>query len=364
MWRFILCLMPTLAFAQVEQGPANASFEPAFDGQTRAPEIGPSRIETTVFSSGFDLQWGIAPLSDGRFLVTERGGTLQLVDTDGTRLGEVSGLPDVTMVNQGGLLDVAVGAGDVVYLTYAKPMSDGIALAAARGVLVDGMLTDVRDIFVQSPSILGGKHFGSRVVIGEGGVWITSGDRGRPQYVQDEGTTIGKVLWISDAGEVSIWSTGHRNIQGAVLVGPDLWTIEHGPRGGDELNQPQQGLNYGWPVVSYGIAYSGADIGEGIAVADGFEPPVYYWDPVITPAGMAYYPTDGAYEAWRGDLFASSLFPGGLMRLELENGRVVGEERLLADVGRIRDVEVLANGDLLVLPDTRGADILRVTPRP
>lgn len=367
MWRFLMCLIPTLAMAQVDQGAPNADFVPAFEGQTRAPLLDASRLSVDVFASGFDFPWGIAPLPDGRFLVTERGGDMQIVGADGARLGNVQGVPDVAAVNQGGLLDVAVSpdfARDgVVYWTYAKPVGRRSALAAARGVLIDNTLTQVADIFVQSPALRSGRHFGSRVVPTDGGLWITAGDRGREGLVQDAETTIGKVMWIADGAAPVVWSTGHRNIQGATLIDSDLWTVEHGPRGGDELNQPEFQGNYGWPIVSYGIEYNGADVGGGIAVGEGFEPPVYYWDPVIAPGGMAAYPANGPHAPWRGDLFVASLFPGGVMRLKLRDGRVVGEERILADVGRVRDVEVLANGDLLVLPDVEGGDILRITPQ-
>jgi glucose/arabinose dehydrogenase len=366
MWRYALFLMPTLAMAQVEQGAPNADFAPAFEGQTRAPLMETSTISVDVFASGFDFPWGIAPLPDGRFLVTERGGAMQIVGADGTRLGEVMGVPRVVTLNQGGLLDVAISpdflTDGVVYWTYAKPQNGRATLAAGRGVLVGDALTRVSDIFVQTPALLSGRHFGSRVVPAVGGVFVTSGDRGREQYVQDVDSTVGKVMWIADGEAPVVWSTGHRNIQGAIMQNGGLWTVEHGPRGGDELNQPQLGLNYGWPIISYGINYSGSDVGEGIAVADGLETPVYYWDPVIAPGGMAAYSNYAEFMPWRGDLFVASLFPGGVMRLKIEDGRVVGEERLLADIGRVRDVEVLANGDLLVLLDVLGGDILRVTP--
>lgn len=287
---------------------------------------------------------------------------MMILGADGAEVGEVRGLPAVADVGQGGLLDVAV-RGDVVYWTYSKPVGGGAALAAGRGVLgPDGTLTEVADIFVQTPAVRGGRHFGSRIIpVADGSVWITTGDRGNPSLVQDEATTVGKVIRIAPDGQAAVWSTGHRNIQGAA-IGPDgLWTVEHGPRGGDELNRPEQGRNYGWPIVSYGIDYSGADVGGGFALGEGLEPPVYYWDPVIAPAGMVFYPAEG-FAGWRGDLFVSSLNPGGVNRLKLEDGRVVGEERLLADVGRVRDLHVLPDGDLLVVLDGPGADILRVSP--
>lgn len=364
MWRFIFCLIPDLAFAQVEQDPANAGFTPAFDNQTRAPELPATDIDVTVFASGFDFPWGIAALPGGGFLVSERGGVLKRVDASGTQIVEVNGLPAVEAVRQGGLLDVAVSRDfeddGIVYWTYSKPVDGGTALAAGRGVLVGDGMTQVEDIFVQTPALNSGNHYGSRIVPDDGGLWITTGDRGVPELAQGD-NTIGKVIWIGSDGP-QVHSTGHRNIQGAVLRDGALWTVEHGPRGGDELNQPEQGLNYGWPVVSYGIDYSGADISGGVAVSDGMEQPVYYWDPVIAPGGMGAYPNDADFAPWRGNLFVSSLRPGGVMRLMIDDGRVVGEERLLPDVGRVRDVEVLADGDILVLIDALDADILRVSP--
>lgn len=364
MWRYLLVLLPNLAFAQVDQGPANADFAPAFEGQTRAQALPMTQIRVDLFASGFDFPWGIPALPDGRFLVSERGGTLALVDADGAHQ-DVMGVPDVSALRQGGLLDVAVApdfeSSGIVYLTYAKPVGRRSATAAARAVLKGTTLTQVEDIFVQSPAQRAGVHYGSRVVPDGDTVWVTTGDRGTPELSQDGDATIGKVIRIDETGP-QIWSTGHRNMQGATLRDGVLWTVEHGPRGGDELNRPQQGLNYGWPVISYGINYSGSDVGDGIAVADGYEQPVYYWDPVIAAGGMGAYPDDADFAPWRGDLFVSSLNPGGLMRLKLEDGRVIGEERLLPDVGRVRDVEVLDGGSLLVLLDAPGADILRITP--
>lgn len=364
MWRYLFCLIPAVAVAQVEQGPPNAAFEPAFEGQTREAALPESEIEISVYSSGFSFPWGIAPLPGGAFLVTERGGVLKRVTDDGS-VTVIDGVPQVEALRQGGLLDVSVSADfaetGVIHLSYSKAVDGGIALAVARGVLVGDALEQVEDVFVQAPPRSGGVHFGSRIVVGDGGIWITAGDRGSPDLAQED-NTIGKVIWLPEGGEPQVWSTGHRNVQGAILREGELWTVEHGPRGGDELNRLEQGLNYGWPVISYGIDYGGSDVGEGVAIAEGFEQPVYYWDPVIAPGGMGVYPTDAAFEPWRGDLFIASLNPGGVVRLKLEQGRVVGEERMLRDVGRVRDVEVLQNGDLLVLPDAPDADILRVTP--
>jgi len=365
MWRILMCLaMPVMAMAQVDQGAPNATFDPAFAGQTRAAALPSTTVGITIFARGLDFPWGIAGLPDGRFLVTEKGGTLQMVGADGTLIGPISGLPAIEAIRQGGLLDVAVSpdfARDgLVYFTYSKAVRGGVALAAARGVLQGNALVGVEDIFVQSPAQQSGQHFGSRIIPVDGGAWITTGDRGTGALAQQD-NTIGKVLWF-DGRDVSVWSSGHRNIQGAVLRDGELWTVEHGPRGGDELNRPERGLNYGWPVISYGINYNGADIGGGIATAEGFEAPVYYWDPVIAPGGMDTYPANGAFAPWRGDFLISSLNPGAVVRLKVEQGRIVGEERLLRDVGRVRDLEVLDDGSVLVLIDAPDAYIVRIQP--
>jgi len=284
---------------------------------------------------------------------------------------------------QGGLLDVAASpnfATDrVIFWTYAKPIGGGGVTAAARGVLnTDGTLTEVQDIFVQSDPSGAGQHFGSRVIpMADGTVWITTGDRGAGDggtLVQDINSTHGKVIrvnadgtipasnpYVGRDGDDAIWSLGHRNMQGAA-IGPNgqLYTIEHGPRGGDELNQPQAGGNYGWPLVSYGINYRGSDVGEGVAVLDGTEQPVYYWDPVIAPGGMTFY--EGPYADWQDDLFIGSLNPGALVRLKMASGRVVGEERLLTNVGRVRDVEITSEGRMFVLIDDSNGAVLEVTP--
>ena len=375
-----LMMLPMAANAQVAQGRANADFTPAFAQQVRAPALPQTSVTVTVFAEGLDSPWGIAPLGLGQFLVTERSGFLRLVSADGSVSRALSGLPDVAAQGQGGLLDVAASpdfANDrTIFWTYAKSVRGGLVTAAARGTLMtDGRLTEVTDIFVQDNPARNGRHFGSRIIpMPDGTVWITTGDRGAGDsggLVQDITTTHGKVIRVNADGSVPadnpfvgrdgndlVWSLGHRNIQGAA-IGPDgLWTIEHGPRGGDELNRPQAGLNYGWPVVSYGINYRGSDIGEGVSGGPDFQEPVYYWDPVIAPGGMMFY--DGPFSDWQGDLLIASLNPGALVRLKLLDGLVVGEERMLTDAGRIRDVEVLDDGAVLVLLDA--GEILRVAP--
>ncbi len=386
-------LSATAAVAQsaapVEQGPRNApSLEPAFPEQTRAPAVQSDvTLTTTAFAEGLENPWGIAPLPNGGYLVTERPGRLRVISADGAVSEPVSGLPEIHAVRQGGLLDVAVGptfADDrMIYWTYAKPMGDGMSVtAAARGVLSDDMteLTEVQDIFVQDPPSSTSMHYGSRIVFdAEGYAFITTGEHsavGEREKAQDNSTTYGKVIRVNPDGSVpadnpfvdadgidTIWSYGHRNIQGA-LIHPEtgqLWTIEHGPAGGDELNIPQAGLNYGWPVISYGVNYSGSDVGEGIAAQEGMEQPRYFWDPVIAPGGMIVYQGE-MFPEWQGDVLIGSLNPGALVRLTMDGDTVTGEERLLTDVGRIRDVEEAADGSLLVLIDSPNGAVLRVTP--
>ncbi len=379
---FLVITAGVVAYAQVQQGQPNANFAPAFSEQTRAPALPTTPVSVAVFADDLENPWGIASLGNGQFLVTERPGRMRVMNADGSVSAPVSGLPDIAAQGQGGLLDVAVSpryAQDAtVFWTYSKSVQGGLVTAAARGVLgTDGQMRDVQDIFVQDNPARNGRHFGSRIIpMEDGTVWITTGDRGAGDtgtLVQDIDTTHGKVIRLNADGSVpsdnpfvgrdgndQIWSLGHRNIQGAAIGPGGLWTVEHGPRGGDELNRPQAGLNYGWPVVSYGINYRGSDVGSGIARASGFEEPVYYWDPVIAPGGMMFY--DGSYADWQGDLLVSSLNPGALVRLKMQNGRVVGEERLLTDVGRVRDVEVLDDGSVLVLTDSGRGQVLRVTP--
>lgn len=299
--------------------------------------------------------------------------------------GPIQGLPPVLAMGQGGLLDIALAPDFAqsrrIYWTYAKPMEDATtATAAATGVLADdfAQVIQVRDIFVQEPAVPVPMHFGSRIVFdGEGHLFITTGDHALPVYqilAQDLGTTFGKVVRLNLDGTIpednpfvgdrdaidSIWSLGHRNIQGAYYWEGQLWTIEHGPKGGDELNRPEPGGNHGWPVVSYGENYNGQPVGDGIASAPGFAEPVYFWDPVIAPSGI--HPYDGAmFPEWQGDLLIASLSPGGVVRLEIADGRVVAEERLLHRFARIRDIEIAADGAILILTDEDNGQLIRLT---
>ncbi|MEX2181536.1 MAG: PQQ-dependent sugar dehydrogenase [Gemmatimonadaceae bacterium] len=342
-------------------------------------------VTVETVARGLVNPWGLAFLPDGRMLVTERPGRLRIVGVDGALSAPVGGVPTVAASGQGGLLDVELdpqfASNALVYLSYAEPGDGGAGTAVARGRLEGNALVDVQVIYRQRPKVRGSGHFGSRLVFARNGaLFITQGDRqGYRERAQDLGSGIGKIVRVHPDGSVpvdnpfadrddalpEIWSYGHRNAQGAALhpgTG-QLWTVEHGARGGDELNHPEPGLNYGWPVITYGRDYSGFSIGQGTAKA-GMEQPVYYWDPVIAPSGMAFY-TGDRYDGWRGSVLIGSLSPGLLVRLELANGRVVRETRYLGELReRIREVAEGPDGFVYLLTDSPDGRVLRVVPTP
>jgi glucose/arabinose dehydrogenase len=383
-----------LALAQsanpVKQGSKNVpEFVPAFAQQTRAPETKSGiKFDIATVTDGLVHPWGIAVLPDGGFLVTERIGRLRHISADSKKSDPIAGIPEVFSRKQGGLLDVELAPdfsqSRMIYWTYSKPMGGGkSATAAARGKLSDdnSKVTEVEDIFVQKPPSPSPMHYGSRIVFNKQGLaFVTTGEHftGKERVLaQDLGTTYGKVIRINLDGSVpddnpfvgkqgsidTIWSYGHRNIQGADIhpETDELWTIEHGPKGGDELNTPKAGKNYGWPVISYGENYNGSPVGQGITQLEGMEQPRYYWDPVIAPAGMTFYEGD-MFADWKGNLLISSLKPGAIVRLEFDGDTVTGEEWLLTDQGRIRDIAEAQDGSLLVLTDKRNGAVLKLTP--
>ena len=378
------------AGAPLETRPANgATQQPAFPGQTRAPGV---RTETalahSVVASGLEHPWGLALLPDGRWLVTERPGRLRLITAEGVIGEPVAGLPAVDARGQGGLLDVAVGptfgADRLIYWSYAEPREGGNATSVARGRLSDDgtRVENVQVIFRALPVYNGDKHFGSSLAFdGAGHLFVTLGERSdqpmRPQ-AQDLGSHMGKVIRINADGSVprdnpfvgrdgalpEIWSLGHRNVQGVAIASDGaVWTIEHGTRGGDELNRTEAGKNYGWPVIAYGVEYSGGPINEGITAREGMEQPAYYWDPVIAPGGMTLY--DGAmFPGWRGNLLVAGLKEKHIARLALQGGRVVGEERLMTDLGeRVRDVAVGPDGAVWAITDEQNGKLVRLAAR-
>ena len=373
----VIACSPSLAQCQ-GQAPANG---PAQRSPQPAPTRGVVRAETVA--SGFDHPWGLAILPDGRMLVTERLGQVKMVGRDGKVSAPLGGVPEVVARGQGGLLDVALdpefAQNQLVYLSYAEPGDGGAGTTVARGRLGDSRIEQLQVIYRQQPKVSGSGHFGSRLVFAEDGkLFITQGDRfGFRERAQDLSSGIGKIVRVNTDGSIprdnpfvgkndarpEIWSYGHRNIQAAALHPKtgQLWTVEHGAAGGDELNHPEAGKNYGWPVITYGRDYSGRSIGEGTA-KEGMEQPVYYWDPVIAPSGMVFYRGD-KIRGWDGSVLVGSMISRSLVRLVLEDGRVAREERHLAELNeRIRDVQQGPDGTLYVITDAANGRVLRVVP--
>lgn len=374
----------------LEARAANApSQQPAFAGQTRTCGVTANVAFTvSVVARGLANPWSVEPLPDGAFLVTERLGRMRIVSAAGVVGEPLTGVPLVDARGQGGLLDVALSptfrSDRTIYWSFSEPRAGGNVTSVARGVLSTDRrgVEQVRVIFRAMPAYDGGAHFGSRVVVGpEGMLYITLGDRSdtpmRPQ-AQQLTSHMGKVIRIAPDGSVpadnpfvaqanalpEIWTMGHRNIQAAAFDGAgQLWEIEHGARGGDELNRLDKGKNYGWPLVLYGIEYSGAAISGSVTARAGYEQPVYYWDPVIAPSGAQFY-SGSAFPAWRGNLFIGSLKEKRLVRLVIENGRVTGEEHLLPDRGqRVRDVRQGPDGALYLVTDASNGELWKVAPR-
>jgi len=381
-----LMLAGSAALADFNDAPPNARGQtPAFQGQTRAPVIQQAvPLVRMPLVEGLRNPWGMALLPDGGLLITEKAGTMRIY-REGALSAPLKGLPKVDARGQGGLLDVAVARDFAstrqVWFSFSEPRDGGRnATAVGTGRLsADGTaLEEVRTIFRQEPAWASTLHFGSRLVFDpQGRLFVTTGERSRPeprQLAQDLGTHLGKVLRIDPASggpapgnpfapgqaRPEIWSYGHRNIQSAALDPQGrLWTVEHGPQGGDELNRPEPGRNYGWPVITYGQDYSGAPIGQGITSREGMEQPVYYWDPVIAPSGMVFY--DGPmFPEWRGDALIGGLRAQAVVRLKIEGDRVTGEQRLAEGIGRVRDIEVAPDGALLVLIDGERGSLVRL----
>jgi glucose/arabinose dehydrogenase len=366
---------------------AAAALPPAaFAADTVRTEAETIRVVTVA--SGLSHPWGLAFLPDGRMLVTERTGRLRIVGRDGKLVPQpVAGLPKIEEYGQGGLLDVALhprfGENRLVYLSFAERGDDGYGTAVARGRLAgtadDARLDAVEVIYRQQPKSRGGRHFGSRLVFDRAGLlYVTQGDRGEMERAQKLDDLAGKVVRLHDDGRVpgdnpfvgkrgarpEIFTLGNRNVQGAALHPQtgELWSHEHGPQGGDEVNVLRKGVNYGWPVITYGVNYGlGTRIGEGTA-KPGMAQPLYYWVPSIAPSGMAFY-TGDKFPAWRGDLFVGALRDQMLVRLRLDGEKVLREERMLRGaLGRIRDVRQGPDGYLYLLTDSSSGGIFRLEP--
>ena len=340
-------------------------------------------VNVQTIAKGLEHPWSLAFLPDNRMLVTERPGRLRFVGPDGRVSEALTGVPQVYASGQGGLLDVALSPAfdkdRLVYMSFAESGEGGAGTAVARGRLGEGGIENTQVIWRQQPKVGGSNHWGSRIVFRpDGTLFVTLGERfNHSERAQDLSATLGKVVRINPDGSAprdnpfvnragarpEIWSYGHRNVQAAALH-PEtgqLWTVEHGARGGDELNHPEAGKNYGWPVISYGTHYSFLKIGEGTA-KQGMEQPVYYWDPVIAPSGMVVY-TGDLFAGWKNNILIGSLTPGLLVRLVMKDGKVAQEERYLGDLReRIRDVRQAPDGSLYLLTDARNGQVLRVTP--
>ena len=370
------------------QAPNVPSQKPAFLGQTRAPALTTdTRFRVGTVASGLVHPWGLAFLPDGRMLVTERPGRMRIVTAQGALSAPLAGAPKVESGGQLGLfglaLDPQFAANHRVYIAYAEPHGAGSTLAVARAELAEHPQPELRHlavIFRAVPARQGSANIGGRLVFApDGTLFVTVGDRfDSKAMAQTTDNDLGKVVRIDPDGSVpkdnpfagrsgarpEIWTLGQRNSE-AAAINPwsrQLWTVDHGPRGGDEVNIIEPGVNYGWPVISYGEDYSGKPIGRGITQHAGMRQPIYYWDPVIAPSGMAFYDAD-LFPAWKGGLFVGGLASEHLARLTLKGDRIVGEEWLLTDLGeRIRDVVVGPDGAIYLLTDSHRGRVLKLTP--
>lgn len=389
-------LISTPTFAQTtgqpaETGRANAPDQkPAFENQTRAPQpASMPKIATEVVADDLPHLWAMEFLPDGRMLVTAKQGAMHIISEEGDAGPAIAGVPEVAFGGQGGLLDVALApdyaTSGMIFFSYAEPRQDGNGTSVASAKLVPddnggGRLENVNVIFRQTPSYEGRSHFGSRLTFGPNSeLYVTVGERSDRQprvQAQELSSGLGKVFRIDASGKAlpdnpfvnmqgaqpEIWSLGHRNMQSAALDAQGrLWTVEHGPRGGDELNRPEPGKNYGWPEVTYGVEYSGSAVGNGITEKAETEQPVYYWDPVIGPSGMAFYDGDAIPE-WKDAFLVGGLVSQGLVVLHMEGDRVSHEERVPLEA-RIRDVKVGPDGAVYAVTETRGGSstIIRLT---
>ncbi len=369
--------------------PNAPSQQPAFEGQTRACGVTANvAFELTVLTNGLEHPWAVEPLPDGSLLVTERPGRMRIVSADGTLGAPIQGLPAVAAGGQGGLLDVALSpsfdSDRTIFWSFTEPRDGGNGTSVARGVLSADRtrVDDVRVIFRALPTYDNSAHFGSRLVFApDGMLFITTGDRSdreMREHAQRLDGHLGKVMRIApdgaipqdnpfvgrDGAQPEIWSYGHRNIQAATLDPQGrLWIVEHGTRGGDELNLIEKGTNYGWPLQAYGEEYSGMPIRSAETQRPGMQQPLYYWDPVIAPSGAQFY-TGDAFPAWRGSLFIGSMRDQMLVRLTLDGDRVSGEEHLLTDRGqRVRDVRMGPDGSLFLVTDEDEGELWRISPR-
>lgn len=362
----------------VETKQPNTNYKPAFAGQTRVAGVKTSTpFEAITVTSALQRPWGIAPLPDGRLLITEKEGSLRMVTPEGAISEAITGLPPVNAGGQGGLLGITLDpqftSNRMVYWVFSENTAQGNLTAVAKGSLSadEKRMENVSVIYRAAPAYRGTLHYGGRILFDKNGdLFVSTGERSdletRPQ-AQDLNSALGKVVRITKDGQPAsgnpfigragtrpeIYTYGHRNVQGMAFHPEtgDLWEGEFGPRGGDELNLIAPGKNYGWPTISYGLEYGGGKIGNGITQQQGMEQPVYYWDPVLSPSGMTFYTSDRIPE-WKNNLFIAGLNSNHIARLVIRDKRVVGEERLLAGEGqRFRDVKEGRDGVLYAITD-------------
>jgi glucose/arabinose dehydrogenase len=373
----------------------NPEQKPAFAGQTDAPEQKLNvAFEVVTVAEGLQNPWSVAFLPGGKMLITERPGRLRVLSSDGKLSAPVAGLPAVHARGQGGLLDVALdpafAKNSIIYWSFSEPRENNENnTAVAKGTFVDDAaaprVDNVQVIYHQRPTLASNLHFGSRLVFGrDGTLFITQGDRsiipGRMQS-QKLDSGIGKLVRINTDGSIpkdnpfvgkdgvlpEIWSFGHRNIQAAALnpATGEVWEIEHGTRGGDEINIARKGKDYGWPTIAYGIEYQGGPITGGIQQQAGMEQPIYYWDPIIGPSGMTFY-NGNLFPQWKGNLFVGGHGSRDLVRLTINGEKITGEERLLKDLSpkgeAIRDVRTGPDGALYLLTDGPQGKLLKLVP--
>jgi len=369
---------PDSSGAPVETNSPNANYKPAYPGQTRAPGVKTTTpVNITVLSSSLDHPWAICNLPNGKFLITEKTGVMKILTADGKPDKTLSGLPTVVSSGQGGLLDVNIdpqfSTNRMIYWDYAEQSNDGPLLAIAKGRLSDDetKIQQVAVIYRATPGYKGTLQYGSRIVFDKAGnLLVSTGERAAPEIrvqAQYLNSALGKILHLTKDGKAvpngpfsskadaksEVYAYGLRNPNGLAWNPQtgELWESEFGPRGGDEINIIRPGKNYGWPLVTYGIEYTGEKVGEGIQQKEGVEQPVYYWDPVISPAGIAFYNSDFIPE-WKGNLFVSSLSGTHIARLVINDNKVIGEERLLKDQGeRFRAMTMGVDGALYAITD-------------
>ncbi|WP_420710319.1 PQQ-dependent sugar dehydrogenase [Chryseobacterium wangxinyae] len=366
-------------FLPVESNPANTNYAPAFAGQTRVNAVKTLiPYQKTILTSSLSSPWGITSLPDGRLLITQKTGTMRIVTNTGTVGNPITGLPAVNSTGQGGLLGLCIdpqfSTNRMIYWVFSENVTGGTVTAVAKGKLSDSeaVIENPTVIYRANPSAsTGNLHYGGRILFdSSGNLFVSTGERSdlstRP-LAQSVSAAIGKIIRITKDGQPAagnptfsqtgalpeLYSIGHRNPQGLAIhpVTGDLWQGEHGPKGGDEINRIQAGANYGWPTITYGIEYSGGVIGDGIQQQTGMQQPVYYWDPVISPSGMTFYRGNNMPE-WQNNLFIGSLSGMHIVRLVIENNKVVGEERLLADENqRFRDITQGTDNALYAITD-------------